>query len=80
MYHYKEKKGKKLAKLKKDGEVFLLTVARFDQSTGEKKEPVTFRLEKDNIKERKADFEKQAEDLGDILKDMELLEKIKNKR
>jgi len=80
MYHYKEKKQKKLAKLKKEGEVFLLTVARFDQNTGDKKEPVTFRLEKDNVKKRKADFEEEAEDLGDILKDMELLEKIKDKK
>ncbi len=73
MYHYKAKKKKKLANLTKDGEAFLLTVARFDPSTGEKKDPQTIRLEKDNIKQRKAQVEEEAVDLGEILKDMELL-------
>lgn len=43
MYHYLAKKKKKLAKLTKDGKAFLLTVARFDPSTGEKKDPLTIR-------------------------------------
>lgn len=73
MYHYKAKKKKKLAKLKKDGTTFLLTVARFDPSTDEKKDPQIIRLEKDNIKQRKAQVEEEVEDLGAILKDMELL-------
>lgn len=73
MYHYKARKKKKLAKLKKDGEAFLLTVAQFNPSTGEKKDPQIIRLEKDNIKQRKAQLEEQAADLGEILKDMESL-------
>jgi len=73
MYHYKAKKRKKLAKLTKVGGAFQLTVARFDPSTGEKKDPLIIRLEKDNIKQRKAMAEEEAADLGDILKDMESL-------
>ena len=75
MYYYKEKKKKKLASLKKEGKHFLLTVVRYDQNTGEKKAPIVFRLEKNNVKERKAEFEKQADDLAEILKDMNILEK-----
>lgn len=73
MYHYKAKKRKKLAKLKKVGGAFQLTVARFDPSTGEKKDPLTIRLEKDNIKQRKTQLEEEVADLGDILKEMESL-------
>ena len=77
MYHYKEKKKKKLAKLVRDGRDFLLTVIKFDPETGERKEPVMFLLEKANVEQRKAEFEKQAEDLGVLLKDMEALERQK---
>ena len=73
MYHYKAKKKKKLAKLEKDGKAFLLTVARFDPSTGEKKDALEIRLEENNIRQRKATCEEEAADLGDILRDMESL-------
>jgi len=73
MYHYKEKKKKGFATLAKVGDGFFLTVSKFNPETGEKQEPSTFKLDKENIKERKADLEKQAEDLGVLLKDMEAL-------
>lgn len=79
MYHYKERKKKKLAEIKREGEHFSLSVIRYDQKTGEKKDPVIFRLEEEDLKKRKASFEDQAADLGEVLKDMKLLEEAEKK-
>lgn len=79
MYDYKEKKKVKLAKLEKVGKNFILTSIRFDQNTGKKKDPAIFRLEKDDIKKKKTEFEGHVADLKTILEDMELLEKEQEK-
>lgn len=73
MYYYIEKKKKKLAVLEKAGEDAILTVARFDQNTGKKKEPVKFRLNKEDLKKRKANYEEEIADIDAILADMKLL-------
>lgn len=77
MYNYKELKEKKLAKIDIKGSSISLTIARFDQSTGEKKAPVIFILEKKRLENDKAKYERETDDIAEILKDIKALERRK---
>lgn len=70
MYDYKKLKKSKLVKMKKDGTRFYLSVTRFDQQTGEKREPIVFNLEKGRLEADKTKHEEEAADIAEILKDM----------
>ena len=73
MYHYLVKKKKGLAKLKKIGSTFVLTVIQFDKDTGKKKDPIFFNLRKEDLEKRKAEYEAEVADIDAILTDMKLL-------
>ena len=73
MYHYTARKKKKLATLEKAGDEVILTIVRFSQQTGEKTEPIKFRLKKEILEKKKATHEEEIADLDAILADMKLL-------
>lgn len=73
MYDYKAKKKAKLAKLEKAGDEYILTIVRFDQDTGKKKEPVKLRLNKESLEKRKVGHKEEIADIDAILAEMKLL-------
>lgn len=73
MYNYIKRKKKKLATLEKAGDECILSIVLFDQKTGEKKEPVKFRLNKKKLEEQKAKHKEEIVDIDAILADMKIL-------
>lgn len=73
MYDYKIKKKRNLAKLEKAGDEIVLIVVRFDQNTGEKKEPMKVRLNEKTLKENKTIHEEEIADINAVLADIKKL-------